>query len=580
VKSTHRHTAVAVGTLALSLVGAPLFAQAAQQQRGGAPNQDTPYILIAAFHSSDRKLGSDMADELRKRIAGERSAKELYVIPKQNVNATLEASGYKPDSALNSSDLMELAKQLRGEQVIDGTINKSPNGVHVETRVLMRTGQQTVAQPLPAFDAKDAGDAAAKIERALSDAAKSFPAYKTCTNDLRAAKYDDAVTHARAGLAAYSNSSLARLCILTAFAQQKAPADSIISVANALRTIDPTNMIALANLGDAYLAKGDTAGSIQTRIAMSRADPSNTTLIPGIINDLVNSGAPDKALPLIDTLLINNPGDPQMLRTKWLLQLRAKQFKQALATGEELVKADTAAANVDFFSRQIGAAQADSNSAAVTQLAERASHRFPNDPSFSLLLAQGYLKAGQLQQALAAARRASDASPKDTRPWLFMLAVQNQMNQPDSLIATAQKAIAAGVPKDSLSASLLAVAGPALKKAQDSKDRADWETALKAAQTVDAVTPSPQTKFYVGVSAFYIGQDAINNVQKLYKSSKKDDKEKACVEAKAAEDAFATASTSMPAGGKVDPAAAGQIMGALGQYGEFLTQVKTALKCK
>jgi len=580
VKSSQRHTAFAVGTLALSLVGAPLLAQANQQQRGMPPNQDTPYILIATFHSSDRKLGADMADELRKRIANERSAKELYVIPKTNVNNTLEASGYKPDSALNSSDLMELAKQLRGEQVIDGTVNKSANGIHVETRVLMRTGQQTVAQPLPPIDAKDPGDAASKIERALTEASKSFPAYKTCTNDLRAGKYPEAIKEAQAGIAAYTNSSLARLCILTAYSSQKAPADSIIAVAKALTTIDPTSMIALANLADAYLAKGDTAASIQTRIAMSKQDPSNTGLMRGIIQELAQSGAPEKALPLIDTLLVQNPGDPEMIRTKWLLQLRAKQYKNALATGAELIKADTAAATVDYFSRQIGAAQADSNAAAVQQLATAAGQRFPNDPSFSLLLAQGYMKAGQLQQALTAAQRAATANPKDTRPWLFILAVQNQLKQPDSVLATAQKAIAAGVPKDSLANSLLAVVAPALKKAQDSKARADWEEALKAAQTVDAVAPSAQTKFYVGVSAFSIGQDAINNVQALMKSGKKDDKAQACVEAKTAEDSFATAGTAMPAGGSVNKEAATQIMGALGQYGEYITQVKTALKCK
>ena len=32
-----------------------------------------------------------------------------------------------------------------------------------------------------------------------------------------------------------------------------------------------------------------------------------------------------------------------------------------------------------------------------------------------------------------------------------------------------------------------------------------WEAALKAAQTVDAVVPSPQSKFYIGVAAFSIG---------------------------------------------------------------------------
>src|SRR4051794_6164605 len=101
-----RRAATAVGYLALSLVGAPLFAQQAQPQRGGAPNPETPYILVTTFHSNDRQLGTQMADELRKRLIQEHSAKELYVVPKTSINNTLEASGYRPDSALSASDLM------------------------------------------------------------------------------------------------------------------------------------------------------------------------------------------------------------------------------------------------------------------------------------------------------------------------------------------------------------------------------------------------------------------------------------------------------------------------------------------
>lgn len=579
MKSTHRHAAFAAGSLALSLVGAPLLAQ--QQQRGMPPNQDTPYILITAFHSPDRKLGAEMGDELRNRIINERSAKELYVIPWNNIKSTLEASGYRPDSALNASDVMELSKQLRGEQAIDGTITKTANGVRVETKVMMRTGQQTVSQPLGVIDAKDPGDAAAKIERELSSADKSFPAYKTCTNDLRAAKYDQAIADARAGIKEYPNSTLDRLCILTAFGLQKAPADSIISVAEAIRQLDPSSLLALSNLADAYLQKGDTAKAIQTNIAIWHLDPTNTTIAQSIITTITQSGAPDKALPIIDTLLAQNPGDPQMLRTKWLLQLRANQFQQALTTGQALIKADTSAATADFYTRSIGAAQKANDAAAVQQLAAQAAQKFPKDPSFNLLLAQGYMKAGQLQQALDATRRASDADPKNATPWLFAIAIQNQMKAPsDSIVATAQKAIAAGVPKDSLSQSLLAVVAPALKQAQESKTRADWEAALKAAQTADAVAPSPQSKFYIGVSAFSIGQDAVNNIQTLIKSTKKEDKDKACDETKAATDAFATVSMAMPAGGSVNKEAAGQILSAVPQYGAFLDQVGKALKCK
>ena len=70
MKSSQRQTAAAVGIFALSLVGTPLLAQARQEppQRGGQPNQDTPYILVTTFLTSDRSLGVQSADELRKRL--------------------------------------------------------------------------------------------------------------------------------------------------------------------------------------------------------------------------------------------------------------------------------------------------------------------------------------------------------------------------------------------------------------------------------------------------------------------------------------------------------------------------------
>ena len=83
-----------------------------------------------------------------------------------------------------------------------------------------------------------------------------------------------------------------------------------------------------------------------------------------------------------------------MLRTKWLLQLRAKQYKQAIATGAEIVKLDTSFATVDYFNRMIGAAQSDSNPAAVQQLAAQASAKFPKELSYPMLQAQSAFKAG------------------------------------------------------------------------------------------------------------------------------------------------------------------------------------------
>jgi len=468
-----------VGILALSLLGAPASAQRGPvepAQRGGQPKQETPYILVATFRSDDRKLGVDAADEVRKRLSNEHSAQELFVVLKRNINTTLEASGYRADSALNASDLMELSKQLHGTYVIDAKATKTPTGVRIEPRLMLRTGMNTLTQPLPAVDGKDAGDAAKGVEKAISDAIKGMDPYNKCIADLRAQKYDAAVTDAKLGITAYPNTVLSRLCALQALTSLKASADSIASVANAIIAIDPTNMIALQNLGDAYLAKGDTAKAIQTKILIYRADPTNPAIAGEVVRQIGQFGSPDVALGILEPLLKENPADPEMLKTKWVLQLRAKQYKQAFITGDELAKVDTAFGNsLDYFNRSIGAAQADTNAAMVQKLAAQASQKFPKEISFINLLTQSYMKQGQLQQALQSARRATEIDPKNATTWQFVMGIQSQMNQPDSVLASAQKAIAAGVPKDSLAASLLGVAAPALKKAQETKAREDWD---------------------------------------------------------------------------------------------------------
>lgn len=581
MKSTHRLAAPAAGFLALTLAAAPLMAQGQQPlQRGGPPTGDTPYILITTFHSDDRKLGVEMADELRKRVSQEHSAKELFVIQKTPITNTLEASGYRPDSALSSSDLMELSKALRGELVVDGTISKAGERVKVESKILTKSGQATLTQPLPEIDAKDAGDAAKQLEKAISEANKAATSFKQCKNNMVAAKYPEAATAARAGITAYPNSSFSRVCLLQALVAQKAPSDEIIEVASQIATADPTSVIAQANLADAYMAKGDTTKSIEHQIALWRIDNTNTQLVRSIVQTLAQSGAPDKAIQMIDTLLVNNPADPEMLRTKWLLQLRANQFKAALVTGEEYIKAVPDSANVGYFERQIGAAQSDSNAAAVQELVNRAAAKFPTNSSFNLLLAQSQLKAGQLQQAIESANKATQADPKDTRGWLLMLAAYNQMKQGDSAVAVAQRAIAAGASKDDIGGQLSAVAGEAVKKAQASKARADWEDALRASQQVDQIAPSANSAFFVGVSSFSVALDALNNIQTLSKSSKKEDKAAACAEVKVVEDNFATAQISMPKGGSVSPEAAGTIMQGIQQYGEYIPQFKKALACK
>jgi len=577
VTLSHRWTAIAVAASVLSLAAPPVLSQSrvvAPAQRGTA-GPETPYLVAATFLSSDRKLGVQAAEEVRHRLQSDYTAKDLFVVTEATIRATLLASGYAPDSALGEADLMVLAKQLRGEYVIDGTTSKAGSGVRMETRLLMSLNQTTLAQPLPAADGKDAGDAAKMVGRSISEALKGMPMFRKCIADLRASKPDDAITSARAAIAAYPGSVLSRICLLNAYTNKKESPDSIISVATQILTYDPKSTLALTNLIDAYDAKGDKDKATEAVYRLYRADPSNQANAKLLANRL-GSADPVKALAIVDTLLANNPGDAEIIRTKWKLQLAARRFKDAIATGEELVKLDTAAATLDFYQRQIGAAQSDSNAAKVQELAAKASQRFPKS-NFTLLVAQSYYKNGQLQQALDAARRAAAADPKNLDAWKFIVATQSDLHRPDSVLVAGKDAIAAGVPRDSVGALLLGrVVGPAIAAAQTSHARADWETALKAAQTVDAIASSAQSNFYIGVAAFQVATDILGALDPLTKSKKNEDHAQACTLAKQGEDYLATTSIAMPRGAQIDKETAGKILGGVGQYSDFIGQVKKA----
>src|SRR3569833_4247463 len=143
----------------------------------------------------------------------------------------------------------------------------------------------------------------------------------SCINIMPPGMYPEAATAARAGLTAYPNSAFSRVCMLQALVAQKAAPDQIIEVASAIKTQDPHSAIAYANLSDAYMAKGDTTHAMEALLALYREDQSNTQLAKSIVAPLAQSGAPDKAIPIIESQLVNNPAAPEKQRQLWLFLL-------------------------------------------------------------------------------------------------------------------------------------------------------------------------------------------------------------------------------------------------------------------
>jgi tetratricopeptide (TPR) repeat protein len=562
VKAMHRR-GLQVAGLVSALAGA--VAPVAAQSRTVEPDAR---ILVATFRSTDRGLGVAGADAIRSRVAQEVPQKQLLVIRKEDINGTLAASGYAADSALSPSDMRELAKLMRADEILDGTVTKTPDGgVRVDARLLLAR-DVSLAQPLPPASARNVGDAARQIARDLKEARKQLAANKRCENHLRDRQYDQAIAAAREGVAAYPQATLARLCMVSALREQKAAPEAIIAASNEVLAIDPTSRIALGLLYEAQKAKGQNEAAVATLTRMQKADPSNTQLAQTIAAELARLD-PAKALPVLQPLVDQNPGDIELMKLLWAIQLRAQQYKPAIQTGEALARLDTSVVDSTYYTRMIAAFLADSQPQRAAEFAGRAVQRYPQSASAHAVFAQTLRRAGQLQQAAEHYAQAVRIDPKVEPGYVALIVTQCELNQADAAFASSQAAINAGIDKATVGNALIGCAAPAVRAAQEQKTRAGWQRAYDISSRVDQVAPSANSKFFVGVSSFQVGLEALQGLNKS----------KSCADAQLIENMWAAAQIAMPQGASVDRNAAGQIMGVIQQYSPNVAQAKKSL-CK
>jgi hypothetical protein len=108
-----------------------------------------------------------------------------------------------------------------------------------------------------------------------------------------------------------------------------------------------------------------------------------------------------------------------------------------------------------------------------------------------------------------------------------------------------------------------------MRAAQEQKTRAGWQRAYDISNRVDQVASSANSKFFVGVSAFQVGLEALQTLNRT----------KSCAETEVIENMWGAAQIAMPAGASVDRNTAGQIMGVIQQYSPNVAQAKKAY-CK
>lgn len=496
-----QRSAVTIVALAAGLAAQVSLLGAQQQQplqRGQTPGPRFMVPILRTTSGSDKALGSQVADAIRERMAGEFLMRTLWVIPWSDIKNTLEASGYSSTEPLNPNDTRQLATLIRAEEYVEGTIARENGELTADLDMFLTRGAEGQVQPLDKVSGAKAGDVAKAVTKQVEEARKQLQHVNTCMLSWRQNKYAEALAAAHKAIDVYPKSSLARLCMLEVYNSQKLGVDSIISAAEGVLKIHPENRRALAMVADAYSEKKMEEKYIETLTKLLAANPTDVRLQERVVNALAASGKASMARPIIDEAVRQNPGDPSLVRLQWKIYLALKEWKGAVAIGEEMIKTDTAAADSGFYNALIAAYVSDSQPQKAAEAAARASAKYPNSASFPAAQAQLLRQAGQLPAALGAIEKAIALDSKNGGYLLQQAAIFTEMQQPDSTVAALRKALQSGADNGTVGGMALSAGNQIFRRFNTSKDTTDLMRARPIVMWADSVKSSPTSALLIG----------------------------------------------------------------------------------
>jgi tetratricopeptide (TPR) repeat protein len=534
----------------------------------------TQVMIVPAFRSSDRGLGGKAGDIVRGRVAGAFSRSELRVVSNGDVDDWLRRSGFEENVALSEGELRELARKFRADERIFGTVTRTSGRIRIEAALtLIRDAR--LSQPLIGEGAS-VNDAADLVAREAIAARAQLVPLRQCENFAREGRTSDAAAAASAGVVAYNRAVPARVCLLNALVRLGSKPDTIVSVAKAVLSASPTNPVALEDLAVAYDAADKTSEAAPIWVRLLATDSTSEDLTERVVNALSREGNATLAEPLIDRGTDLHLENLQLLKLRWLVHLAAKDWKGAIASGEQLLARDPATqADPEFYGRLANAYRTDSQptralstaAVGVSKFPENAPlyitylqmlhaeneaalprglTTFPENPELHVLAAQNLKTAGNAAGALAETKRALAANPKLPHGFLQLAQLQMDVGQVDSAFASTQQAPKYG--EDSATVAQFALArGNALYKAATStQKREDYQTAIKFLGLAEQIRPSPQAKFLLGASALSVSQSAATEAPAT----------KSCDLSKLADSSLTEAEINLVSGGSVAPDAA------------------------
>ena len=578
-------------SLALGLAaGAGLPSAAAAQK----PVQEftTQGILVGDFESTPATVGRRLADRVRDRVRDAVHKRELQVIDRRAMEDQLVLAGYEVQSQLARTQTAALAKRLRADEYVTGTVAVVRGKYRVEGYLVLSRDTR-FRQPLAPVEDATLERAADRVVAELVAVRAQMAPLRRCENFSREGRYAEAMAAALPGIAAYPRSTLARACYLLALAQGGAYADSMLAVANQILAVDPVNAVGIQNAAIAYDAKKDRARAGDMWLRLLATDSGSTRLTAHVVNKLAADGNAALAYPIVEKAVASWPDDVELARLHFLVLLATERWKPAVAAGERLASLDSATtADPRYFERLAAAYRADSQPVKALAVAVRgvAAHpadadlyalyaglvraesdvviprgaqQFATSPKIQALYAQTLRASGTataIRQSLEVTRRALELDPRLPRGFLQLAQLYMEVGVPDSALVALDAGLEHG--EDTILVARYALArGNALyKAAAETRQIADFQRAASFLSLAERLAPSKESRFLLGVASFSLGQIAITDAAKS----------RDCEMARLAESAFGEVETALPSAGAVSPEAAKQML-------DYVSQARPAL---
>jgi tetratricopeptide (TPR) repeat protein len=536
--------------------------------RGG--QSPGPRFIVSTLVSDGSRLGFQVANAVRARIASDFDMRTLWVVPESLITKHLVISGFEPDQPLTDKETKQLVSNFRADELLRGVVFKTPSGGYRVEADWSLTPREDMVQPLPAVEAEKISDVAKLVAREFHNARRQIEAVQRCNDKARVRDYSGALAEARKAIDAYPRSVIGRICIANIYDQQKLGPDSMLRISEEILSIHAKNQRALAFAADAYGEKKNAAKQLETLEQLFLTDTTSPRVRVALARVYATASRYEDAKTVIRPVAAQMPDNVEVLSLLWQIQLATKDWKEALNTGEIIVSIDSSFATVEFFERMITVADSAREPDRAVALARRAVQKYPQHDGLGLMYSQTLRRVGDLRGALQAATQVVERNPRAPNAWLQKARLETELRiGVDTVLASLSNSLSNGEDKARVSSYARGIAQTTARDTTMGNLLDPARLAIRYVKFAESVAANDTTALVLGSVSLQLGQRLAAD----FRESRK------CELVKEAQGVLVDAQVSLPKAGRTFPDQVSRLIPLLGPTVTYVDQLSKTL-CK